>query len=251
MSGLLSDVLPWIYSNSDLLKKKVGGLLSDPSAYISQSAGVLADASRDQQSLHDSAFSDKSNPFKITDKAAFNKLAETTMNGVLGFAPVGMIAKTTGATSNLADAQEFANLISRSGKEFVPNIIQDKGGSVYVTVQKLPLTKSGEVAKNRRPANVDFKARFADHPQYWGASISSDPITQNTTRDAYEMFANKFLGAPPMQKPPVKAYFDPRDGIGRVVETRLSGKKPSVSGKSIVDDWIVEERKFSINPNIE
>lgn len=247
MSGLLSDVLPWIYGRSNAVKRQIGGLLSDPSAYMAQSAGALTDAARDQQSLNDQAFSNKSNPLQITDKVAFGRLADLALSGVGNFAPVGMISKTTGATTNIADAKEFAELVQKTRKGLLANIIEDRGGSVYVTVSQAPLTKSGEIAKRRNPSPLGFKARFADHPQYYSADVSSDPITQNTVQDVYNAFVKKAIDKnAPQTKPPVDAYFYPGEGFGKLTEAHLRGQKPSWSGKSMVDDWFLEERPFTM-----
>lgn len=146
-------------------------------------------------------------------------------------------------TANIDDANEFAQKIKNLGVQYRPNIIEDAGGSVYVTVDKLPLTKSGAVAKNRNPIPTNFKARFADHPQYWGASISSDPITQNTAEDAYQLFAHKVLG---QQAPETitEAFFVPQDKVGKITEKTLK-TMPSLSGKSMVQKYIEEIRPFT------
>lgn len=250
MSGLLSDILPFIYSKSDAAKRSIGGLLSDPSLFLQQSAGKIMDDDRAFQSKMAQAFANPKNPMQITDQSAFAGVADNALSNILGLAPVGMIAKTGGATTSLSDAKEFAELVMASQKNLVPKIIQDKGGSVYVTVQKAPLTKTGEIAKNRSLGPVDFKARFADHPQYWGASVSSDPITQNTVKDVFDAFSQKVLGAASTGKLPTKANFSPADGTGRVTDMFVQGKKPSVSGKTMVDDWVTETRPFSVNKNI-
>lgn len=250
MSGLLSDILPFIYSKSDLAKKTIGGLLSDPSLFLQQSAGKLTDDDRAFQLKMGQAFADPSNPFRITDKSAFSGVANNALSNILGVAPVGMIAKTGGATTSLNDAKEFAELVRSTQKNLIPKIIEDKGGSVYVTVQKAPLTKTGEIAKNRSLGPVEFKARFADHPQFWGASVSSDPITQNTVKDVFDAFAQKVTGAASAGRLPAKAHFSPADGTGRVTDAFIQGQKPSVSGKTMVDDWVTESRPFSINRNI-
>jgi hypothetical protein len=142
------------------------------------------------------------------------------------------------------DANKFAQLVREQGKQFNPKIIEDKGGSVYVMVEKLPLTKAGEIAKNRRPFNTGFKARFADHPSYWGSSISSDPITQNTVSDVFDLFSHKLLGYPAPKKY-VSSYFVPQDGGSGVVSEKTLKLVPSVSGKSMVEKYFSEDRPFT------
>lgn len=126
-----------------------------------------------------------------------------------------------GEGSNLEDAQAFANKVPELGPGLTAKINQDKGGSVYVTVQKTPLTKAGVPAKNRAPSVVDFKARFADHPSYWGSTISSDPFTQNTIDDALQML--RFKLSRNLSDAPVisTSQFDPATGAGRIEKVRL------------------------------
>lgn len=126
-----------------------------------------------------------------------------------------------GEGSNLEDAQAFASKVPEIGPGLSAKINQDKGGSVYVTVQKVPLTKAGLPAKNRAPSAVDFKARFADHPSYWGSTISSDPFTQNTIDDALQML--RFKLSRNLADAPVvsRSQFDPATGAGRVEKVRL------------------------------
>jgi hypothetical protein len=64
-------------------------------------------------------------------------------------------------SSSLEDAMLAAEKIKSLGPEFVPKIEQASGGSVYLTVAKQQLTKSGEPSKKTKPTPIDFKARFA------------------------------------------------------------------------------------------
>lgn len=157
----------------------------------------------------------------------------------------GAVLMPGGMSSNADDAEEFARRISDIGGGYVPTVIPAPGGSHYVTVAKAPLTKSGAIAKNRTAIPLDFKARFADHPSYWGSSISSDPITNNTADDVLELFASKFLGGP-MPKKRVEARFlpDASGGAGQISEGVLTSV-PSISGKTMVDKYITENRPFS------
>jgi hypothetical protein len=87
MSGLLSGVLPYVYSRSNWLQRQVNGLLSNPAGMMEQSAGLLGDNLQAQIALQNQAFADKNNPFKVSDKKAFNQLVDSTFNGLLSFAP--------------------------------------------------------------------------------------------------------------------------------------------------------------------
>lgn len=93
MAGLLSGVLPYVFSQSDRLKRNVGGLLSDPLGSLEQTSGGLLDAHRGQQNLLAQAFADPAQPFRVTDQGAMQAAAMNMLAGPLGVAPVGMIDK--------------------------------------------------------------------------------------------------------------------------------------------------------------
>jgi hypothetical protein len=129
----------------------------------------------------------------------------------------GMIAKGNGVMSkSIEDALMVAEEIKKLGPQYLPKIQEAAGGSVYLTVSTLPLTQKGVPAKNRNPTPIDFKARFADHPSYWGSTISSDPITNNTPETVVSMFKNK-IGMEDL--PPYStARFNPADKYGSVTD---------------------------------
>ena len=88
---------------------------------------------------------------------------------------------------NAASAARFAQEAEAIG--LVPKVEWDKGGSAYVTLMKPNYTKSGELHKTKPYVPVQgksgpFKARFADHAQYYGATVSVDPVSGNTLDDA-------------------------------------------------------------------
>lgn len=103
MSGLLSDVLPAVYSGSNKLKRWVDGLLSDPVGLLAQTAGGLEDSARAHEALQRQAFANPQRPLQVTDQNALGQLGQNTLTGLLGFAPVGMIAK-------VVDALEYQGL---------------------------------------------------------------------------------------------------------------------------------------------
>jgi len=92
MAGLLDGVLPWVYSQSDRLKRGVSGLLSDPVGTLEQTAGGLLDSHRAQQGLLSKAFADPKRPMRVTDQDAMMQAAMNMLNGPLGFAPAGITA---------------------------------------------------------------------------------------------------------------------------------------------------------------
>lgn len=96
MPGLLNALLPYVYSQSDRLKRHVGGLLSDPRGTLEQTAGGLLDAHRGQQNLLAQAFADPGQPFKMTDPNAMQAAAMNMLAGPLGVAPAGMLSSFHG-----------------------------------------------------------------------------------------------------------------------------------------------------------
>jgi len=131
---------------------------------------------------------------------------------------LGALARARGGlTSNIEDATTLAEKIKALGPEFVPKIEQASGGSVYVTVSRYPLKKDGTPMFSRNPMQIEYKARFADHPSYWGSTISSDPVTGNTVETAFDMFLSK-LGK--SEEPDyAKAFFSPADKYGTVTDS--------------------------------
>lgn len=120
---------------------------------------------------------------------------------------------------SIDDATEAAKRIKQLGPEFVPKIEEAHGGSVYLTVSKSPLTKNGMVAKRRNPYPINFKARFADHPGYWGSTISSDPVTGNTVEDVVQMFKSTIGKA--NEPDHTIARFSPADLYGTATDVRF------------------------------
>lgn len=88
--GLLSGVLPFIFSQSDRLKRNINGWINDPAAKAEQSAGILYDNLNEQTRLQNQAFGDPKDPLRITDQRAFEAATNGILNGVMGFAPAGM-----------------------------------------------------------------------------------------------------------------------------------------------------------------
>lgn len=90
MAGLLGDVLPWVYSQSDRMKRNLNGLLSDPLGSVEQTIGLLGDAGLRQQATMDRAFADPKSPFKVTDQNALAEASMGVLRGPLSFAPAGI-----------------------------------------------------------------------------------------------------------------------------------------------------------------
>ena len=86
-TGLLGDFLGYMQDpNRTQALQGMGGLL--------QSGLTSMDESQKKwRELQARAHSDKKNPLKITDRAAFDELTEMTMAGPMGFAPAGITKK--------------------------------------------------------------------------------------------------------------------------------------------------------------
>lgn len=165
-------------------------------------------------------------------KAGDNMAIPNTMNP-----QTGAIYLSDGKlTSNIDDATQAAKMIERLDKTYKATIDQAGGGSVYLTVQRQPLTKSGEVAKNRNPFDLGFKARFADHPSYHGSSISSDPFTGNTVDDVLRGFQRNQGSPAQLGEQQITSSFDPRDRLG-VVRTKVFQDAISNRGNP-VQKWV-------------
>lgn len=152
-----------------------------------------------------------------------------------------IIGKGGKLSSSLEDAMLAAEKIKSLGAEFIPKIEQASGGSVYLTVAKQQFTKSGEPSKRAKPTPIDFKARFADHPSYWGSSISSDPVTGNDVDTVVKMFESKIGKAP---EPNFSiARFNPADKYGTVEDVKFI-EGLSHRGNPVIKRT-VESRPFS------
>jgi hypothetical protein len=92
MAGLLSDVLPFIYSQGDRAKRHLSGLIADPLGSIQQTAGGIVDAGRAQQGLLAQAFGNPQRPFQVTNEPALAQASQNALQGPLGFAPAGITA---------------------------------------------------------------------------------------------------------------------------------------------------------------
>jgi hypothetical protein len=92
MAGLLGDVLPYIYSRGNALRRGLLDTIQNPVASFEQTAGLLQDKHREQQNLLAQAFSEPRDPFKVTDQRALNQASTNMLMGPLGFAPAGITA---------------------------------------------------------------------------------------------------------------------------------------------------------------
>jgi hypothetical protein len=90
MAGLLGDVLPYIYSRGNALRRGLLDTIQNPVASMEQTAGLLQDYRSEDQRLNAQAFADPRQPFNVTDKKALDALSERAMAGPMAYAPAGM-----------------------------------------------------------------------------------------------------------------------------------------------------------------
>ena len=106
--GLFGGALPYIYSRAGAFKRSLNDIVSNPMASAEQNINYLNEASRDfnerTRQLNAQAFANPQSPLQVTNPQALSSLTEQTMNGAMGFAPVGMVGKFTGGMLGSASA---------------------------------------------------------------------------------------------------------------------------------------------------
>jgi GNAT superfamily N-acetyltransferase len=137
MAGLLGDVLPYVYSRGNALRRGLLDFAQNPLESLQQTAGLLVDRGREQQNVLARAFSDPSDPFRVTDGGALNQATMNVLAGPLGFAPVGMIdtkalaAKYPDIAFNLMQRGDGG--VATLGKVVVPPAQRGQGvGSAFM-----------------------------------------------------------------------------------------------------------------------
>jgi hypothetical protein len=96
-TGLLGDVLGYMQDpNRTQALQGIGGLLQG-------SLSQMKESQKKWRDLNDRAFGDKKNPAKITDQAAFDELAQMTMEGPMAIAPAGMTKQISSKAAGLLD----------------------------------------------------------------------------------------------------------------------------------------------------
>ena len=96
-TGILGDVLGYMQDpNRTQALQGVGGLLQG-------SLSQMQESQKKWRDLNARAFADKKNPAKITDQAAFDELAQMTMEGPMAIAPAGMTKKIASKVAGLLD----------------------------------------------------------------------------------------------------------------------------------------------------
>ena len=118
--GLLSGVLPAIYSGANQLKKGVSGFLTNPMQSIENTASGIVGSHLQRQDLQKQAFGNPQRPFQVTNQDAMAKLGEDVLMGELGFAPAGILApkKYVGKTlEGMPDKVKVGDKIEQFGTD--------------------------------------------------------------------------------------------------------------------------------------
>lgn len=179
MSGLLSGVLPTIFSQADRAKRYIGGLLSDPVGRMQQSGGQAVDDLTKIGLLTEQAFTDPKNPMRPTDNAAYRQLVDTYLNSVMNFAPAGVVtggpmaAQLNQKYGDLLDATLLEGRNVNLSKVVVPKDARGQGvGSDFMNDlaaladqqgQRVTLTPSSDFGGNKARLEQFYK-RFGFVP---------------------------------------------------------------------------------------
>lgn len=125
MAGLLSGVLPAIYSVGDWAKRQVSNIASDPVGVMQQSLGQTQDVLNEVQLLQKQAFGNPANPLQVTDKVALEKLVNLQLNSPFSPGVAGMIG-TRFKTGTTTDVPGFgaAKEIPDIGTEIKPDALK-------------------------------------------------------------------------------------------------------------------------------
>lgn len=138
--GLLSGVLPAIYSASNRMKRGLLDFYQNPGASMEQTAGGLLDSHRRQSETMDKAFSNPERPLQITDEQALAQATDNMLTGPLGFAPVGMTAPTgrrqiTIVTPNKTNESKLSLVKKEMEKRGPPKIRAFWDGEKYIAIE--------------------------------------------------------------------------------------------------------------------
>jgi len=116
MAGLLSDVLPAVYSASNVMKNKLRGLLDDPLGTLQQAVGDANDRARSFNALGDRSAAEQIASLKA-GQGLSNGPASNALLGLLSqsYSPVAMTAWSSspgtwaGMTREAYEAKQLAN----------------------------------------------------------------------------------------------------------------------------------------------
>lgn len=224
--GLLSGVLPYVYSRADAFKRKAKDAIENPQDYLTNLAMQGAANIKETQKLQDQAIG---NDLGIKDPEAFKKLVDLQTETLTNFMPAGIVAGTKAIKNYLVktadDKQldsiqasiELAKKLKAEGKSFEEQVratnfgygpdgklrfeVPDTGAKFKVNVESVPANtemKVGDVLSH--PLLYDFypelknkTIRFINDPKGGAGAYNykSQVIEVNT---ANPQFKNPITG---------------------------------------------------------
>jgi len=176
--GLLSGVLPAVYSASDALKRKVGGLLSDPVGTLQQHVGLLNDNARSFNQLHSKATQESVNSIK-GGGSGFGP-ASQQLAGKLADAynPMGMVVwhgsphkfskfdSSKIGTGEGAQAYGHGLYLAESGKvaqSYAPPVLESDVAENLIRMKEMLPSSTGVMRKNLERAIAESEAGAGGH----------------------------------------------------------------------------------------
>jgi hypothetical protein len=224
--GLLSGVLPYVYSRADALKRRAADAIQNPADYLGNLASQAKSNIEEVQGLQNQAinFDPKSGKlFEVKDPQAFKKLVDLQTETLTGFMPAGIIAGGKAIRNYIDKAPDkaidmiessikLAQKLRKEGKSFEEQVratnfgfgpdnklrfeVPDKGANFKVDVNKLAdgtEMKVGDVLSH--PLLYDFypelknkTIRFVKDPKGGAGSYTygNQVIEVNTANPAFK-----------------------------------------------------------------
>lgn len=223
MPSLLDSALGWMQDpNRTQQLQGVGRVIQQGLLNIEQS-------DKRYQDLYEKAFADPRNPAKVTDKQALSQLTEMTQ-GLLGFAPVGMLApkKFVGkALEGLPSKVDVGGRIEEFGTDQrlvdIAKDITEKKGLVYS-----PQLKYAEVDPARAKRLADAYDKMENNPSNKAVKKSYDAMIEETM-EQYETLRKKGYTFSFMPESG-DIYGNPRNAINDIVQNQRLSVFPTEQG---------------------
>ena len=223
MPSLLDSALGWMQDpNRTQQLQGVGRAIQQGLLNIEQS-------DKRYQDLYSKAFADPRNPAKITDKQALSQLTEMTQ-GLLGFAPVGMLApkKFVGkALEGLPSKVDVGGRIEEFGTDQrlvdIAKDLTEKKGLVYS-----PQLKYAEVDPDRAKRLADAYDKMENNPSNKAVKKAYDAMIEETM-EQYETLRKKGYKFSFMPESG-DIYGNPRNAINDIVQNKRLSVFPTEQG---------------------
>lgn len=176
MAGLLSGVLPAIYSAGDWAKRQMSNIASDPVGVAQQSLGQTQDVMNEVQTLQQQAFGNPSNPLQITNRAALDKLVSLQLNSPLNPAMAGMVL-------GKVDPTLFSRASQMESTGASPGRILQETGLVRVPTSPTESTWGRQVSDVGATINPNILARVQTSLDKSSAASRQIPVENITLKD--------------------------------------------------------------------